>query len=70
MKAEWKDPEECAPSINDGKSSVCVIVTPGDHMAQYPLKAWWNGDGKFYLASNGELAVVKGWDYYPEHIKY
>jgi hypothetical protein len=68
MIVEWKNPTEETPKIKDGEGSVCVMVTPGDRFAQYPVKAWWNGDGHYWIASSGEIAKVEGWDYYPEHL--
>lgn len=68
MNIDWKDPNKETPEIKDGKGSVCVMVTPGCGLAQHPLKAWWNGDGHYWIASNGDRAKVIGWDYYPEHL--
>ncbi len=68
MKAEWKNPNKETPTIKDGEGSVCVMVTPGDYLAQNPLKAWWNGDGNYWIAGSGEKAKVTGWDYYPEQL--
>lgn len=68
MNIEWKDPNKETPVIKDKAGSVCVMVTPGCRMAQYPLKAWFNGDGYYWIASSGERADVTGWDYYPEHL--
>ena len=68
MIAEWKNPTKETPIIKDGEGSVCIMVTPGDGFAQYPVKAWWNGDGQYWIASSGERAKVEGWDYYPEHL--
>ena len=65
MKPKWKDPKDQLPQIPKDKGSVCIMVTPGDWLAQYPMKAWYSG-GIFWLCS-GEPAVVSGWDYYPGH---
>jgi len=69
MEVNWKDPSKESPQIELGKGSVCVMVTPGHGSAQYPVKAWWNGDGHYWMAGGGTIAEVDGWDYYPEHIK-
>ena len=69
MNIEWKDPNKETPVIKNGEGSVCVMVTPGCALAQYPLKAWWNGDGHYWVASSGDRARVIGWDYYQEHLE-